>query len=520
MGTRVAAGPVDPDKLHTFLGKGETFGVPGAEVEQVTTHAAEIYLVGERAFKMKRAVRYSFLDFSTLERRRQALEAELRLNRRTAPMLYHRVLPVTREEGGSLAIDGDGEPVEWLLEMQRFDQAALLDRIAQRHALEPGTIDALAATLAAFHDAAERRPDLGGHAAMAEVTHGNAADLTSLIGPVFEAAPVHALAEATRAALGRARGLLEQRRADGFVRRCHGDLHLGNIVLLDGAPVLFDCLEFDEALATIDTFYDLGFLLMDLLHRDLGALAQRLLSGYLEATWDDAGTALLPLFLSCRAAIRAKVEGFAAQSETGEAPEQISAARAYLDLAQRFLAPEPPRLIAIGGVSGTGKTTLARALAPDLGAAPGAVILRSDVVRKKLFGAAPTERLGPGAYSEEVSANVYDALRSRARTLLGAGHSVIVDAVYLESRDRTRIEEVATDTGVPFAGFWLTAPAETLLTRVRSRNDDASDATAAVLQAQLEVDPGTIGWSQLDAAGDPGTVAAGARAVLARSARQ
>ena len=166
--------------------------------------------------------------------------------------------------------------------------------------------------------------------------------------------------EATRAALERARDLLERRRAEGFVRHCHGDLHLGNIVLLDGAPVLFDCLEFDEALATIDTFYDLAFLLMDLVHRDLGALAQRLLSGYLDATWDDAGAALLPLFLSCRAAIRAKVAGFAAQSEAGGA-EEIAAARAYLDLAQRFLAPEPPRLVAIGGVSGTGKSTLARA---------------------------------------------------------------------------------------------------------------------------------------------------------------
>jgi predicted kinase len=291
-------------------------------------------------------------------------------------------------------------------------------------------------------------------------------------------------------------------------------------VLLDGAPVLFDCLEFDEGLATIDTFYDLAFLLMDLLHRDLGGLAQRLLSGYLDATCDDAGTALLPLFLSCRAAIRAKVEGFAAQSEAGEAKEEIAAARAYLDLAQRFLAPEPARLIAIGGVSGTGKSTLARALAPGLGAAPGAVTLRSDVIRKKLFGAAPTERLGPEAYREGVSAKVYDRMISRARTLLGAGHSVIVDAVYLEDRDRAHIEQAAIDTGVPFAGLWLTAPAETLLVRVRGRKEDASDATAAVVQSQLEVDPGPLDWSKVDAGADPDTVAASARRALRLSARQ
>jgi uncharacterized protein len=516
----VGAEPVDPDRLCAFLGKGEAFGAPGAEVEQVTTHAAEIFLVGERAFKMKRRVRYSFLDFSTLERRKRALDAELRLNRRTAPMLYHRVVPVTFDEGGELRVDGDGEPVEWLLEMKRFDQAALLDRIAQRHALEPGTIDALATTLAAFHDEAERRSDLGGHAAMAEVTRGNADDLTSLVGQVFEDSQVRAVDEATGSALERAHDLLERRRSDGFVRHCHGDLHLGNIVLLNGAPVLFDCLEFDEALATIDTFYDLAFLLMDLLHRDLGALAQRLLSGYLDATWDDAGAALLPLFLSCRAAIRAKVSGFAAQSEAGEAAQEIAAARAYLDLAQRFLAPAPPRLIAIGGLSGTGKSTLARALAPSLGAAPGAVTLRSDAIRKKLFGAAPTDRLGPEAYHEDVSVRVYNILLSRAETLLGAGQSVIVDAVYLEARDRARIEQVAADAGVPFVGLWLTAAPETLLGRVRGRKDDASDATVAVLQAQLEVDPGLLTWSKLDAGGDPDTVAGKARAVLGGSAGQ
>jgi aminoglycoside phosphotransferase family enzyme/predicted kinase len=514
----VAATPVDP-KLRAFLSRGAAYGAPGAAVEQVTTHAAEIFLVGARAFKMKRAVRYSFLDFSTLERRRQALETELRLNRRTAPMLYERVLPVTRSRRGELAIDGDGEPVEWLLEMRRFDQAALLDRIAQRQELQPGTIDALAATLAAFHDAAERRPDLGGYAGMAEVIEGNAGDLASLVGPVLEAAQVSAVDEATRAALERGRDRLEQRRA-GFVRHCHGDLHLGNIVLLDDRPVLFDCLEFDAALATIDTFYDLAFLLMDLLHRDLGALAQRLLSGYLEATWDDAGTALLPLFLSVRAAIRAKVAGFAARAEAGAAADESAAARAYLDLAQRCLAPAPPRLIAIGGVSGTGKTTLARLLAPELGAAPGAVILRSDVIRKKLFGAAPTERLGPEAYSQEVSVRVYDKLISRAKTLLGAGHAAMVDAVYLEARDRERIEEAAAATGVPFAGLWLTAPAATLLARVRGRKGDASDADAAVLQAQLEVDPGPLAWSQVDAGGGPEAVAAAARWALTGSARQ
>jgi uncharacterized protein len=510
----VSPEPVDPDRLSAFLSQGEAFGLPGAEVEQVTTHAAMIFLVGERAYKIKRPVRYSFLDFSTADRRRQALEAELRLNRRTAPMLYERVLPITRDQRGALALEGAGEPVEWLLQMRRFDQAALLDRIAQRHALEEGTMDTLARTIAAFHDEAERRPDLGGHAGMAEVIEGNAGDLASLVGPVFEQATVDAVNGSTRGALERVRDLLEQRRDAGFVRHCHGDLHLGNIVLLGGEPVLFDCLEFDEALAVTDTFYDLAFVLMDLEHRDLDALAQRLLNGYLDATWDDAGAALLPLFLSCRATIRAKVAGFAARSEADDAEREIAAARAYLDLAQRFLAPAPARLVAIGGISGTGKSTVARALAPGLGAAPGAVVLRSDVIRKRLFRAAPTERLGPEAYREEISLKVYDTLTSRTEILLRAGHSVIVDAVFLDGRDRTKVEQVAADAGVPFQGLWLIAPRKILMARVRSRRGDASDADAAVLQAQLEIDPGPLAWSRLDAGGDPETVAARARNAL------
>ena len=266
---------------------------------------------------MKRAVRYSFLDFSSLAKRRRALEAELELNRRTAPMLYRRLVAVRRAPDGGLALEGRGRPLEWLLEMRRFDQAALLDRIAAQGELTVATIDALAVEIALFHEQAERRPDLGGHAGMRQVIDGNALDLGSLAGRILARDRVDELNRRTGAELERQSDRLERRRRAGFVRHCHGDLHLGNIVLLDRRPVLFDCLEFDPALATIDTFYDLAFLLMDLCHRDLAALAQRLLSGYLDASWDDGGVALLPFFLSVRAAIRAKVQGFAADLEEG-----------------------------------------------------------------------------------------------------------------------------------------------------------------------------------------------------------
>jgi uncharacterized protein len=508
--------PDDPDALIAYLSRSETYGLPGQAVEKTTTHAAHIFLVGERAYKMKRPVRYSFLDFSTTTKRRRALEAELRLNRRTAPMLYRRLIPVTRAADGGYALKGSGQPVEWLLEMRRFDQAALLDRIAGRGELDGATVDALAEAIAGFHDQAEKRPKSGGYAAMRQVIDGNAEDLAGLSGTVFAATAVEDLNERTRAELERRRDLLEQRRHAGKVRHCHGDLHLGNIVLWDGRPVLFDCLEFDAALATIDTFYDVAFTLMDLCHRGLRPLAQRLLNGYLDATWDDAGLALLPLFLACRAAIRAKVQGLAAErEEDAEArAREIEAARAYLDLGAGFLASAAPRLVALGGVSGTGKSTLARKLAPALGSAPGAVVLRSDVVRKRLCGVRPTERLGAEAYDEQVSQQVYDTLASRAAAVLAAGQAVIVDAVFLDPRERARIEQVAVDRGAAFDGLWLAAPADVLTRRVAARRGDASDATSAVLRDQLAADAGRITWHAVDCAGAPETVAAAAAAAL------
>ena len=465
---------------------------------------------------MKRPVRYSFLDFSSLARRRRALGAELELNRRTAPMLYRRLVAVRRAPGGGFALEGRGRAVEWLLEMHRFDQAALLDRIAARGELTAATIDALAAEIAGFHEQAERRADLGGQAGMRQVIDGNASDLGSLADRILARDQVDELNRRTGAELERQRDRLEQRRRAGLVRHCHGDLHLGNIVLLDRRPVLFDCLEFDPALATIDTFYDLAFLLMDLCHRDLAALAQRLLSGYLDASWDDGGVALLPLFLSVRAAIRAKVQGFAAdlEEDATDREREAAAARAYLELALACLAPEPARLVAIGGVSGTGKSTLARALAPALGRAPGAVLLRSDVVRKKLCGVAPTERLGPEAYAESVSRRVYETLMARAATLTAAGQAVIVDAVFLDAKDRARVEQVAHAQRVAFEGLWLSAPAAVLTARVAARRGDASDATATVISSQLEVDPGPVTWRRLDSSKPPDQVAAAARTAL------
>jgi hypothetical protein len=430
-------------------------------------------------------------------------------------MLYRRLVPVTRAEGERLALAGSGEPIEWLLEMARFDQEVLLDRVAARGELTPAIVDDLAAEIAAFHAQAAVRTECGGFAGMREVIEGNAEDFAGLPDTIFGAERSARLTARCRAELARRRDLLEQRRRAGQVRHCHGDLHLANIVLLEGRPVLFDCLEFDETLASIDILYDLAFLLMDLLHQERGALAQRLLNGYLDATWDHGGVALLPLFLACRAAIRAKVLGFGLTKGTdASAAGEMAEAREYLERALAYLDPPPARLVALGGVSGTGTSTLARALAPDLGPAPGAVVLRSDVVRKRLHGGTPGDRLPPAAYRKEASRPVYDTLAARAAVLARAGHATIVDAVFLDPAERAQIERVALEAGVPFQALWLSAPAAILLQRVAARRGDVSDATPDVLRQQLATDPGPLTWPLLDVSGSPETVAAQARALL------
>ncbi len=454
-------------------------------------------LTPDRAFKLKKPVAFSFLDFTGLEARRAALEAELRLNRRTTPELYERLVPVVATEAG-LALDGPGEPVEWLLEMRRFPEACRLDHVSDRGELDMPLVAALAEAIAEFHERLEPLFEAGGAAAMREVTEGNAEDLRRSVPDIFAAGAVEALVAQTAGELDRRAALLDARRAAGFVRHCHGDLHLANIVLLDGRPRLFDCLEFSDAFAQIDLLYDLAFLVMDLLDRDQRAAAQGLLQTYNERCEDDAGMALLPLFLSIRAAVRAKVEAFARHG----AP-----ARAYLDLARGALLPVAPRLIAIGGRSGTGKSSVARTLAPEIGAMPGAFVLRSDVIRKRLFGVEPEARLPAEAYTPEVSRRVFERLAKRAEVLLRAGRTVIADGVFGEDWQRRRIARAAEVANAPFAGFWLVADQALLEERVRARRGDASDADVEIVRAQAALDARHVDWPRIDAAPGIATVA-------------
>ncbi len=505
------------DEVIAFLSSPSAYGPAASKVERIDTHAAIVFLAGEKAYKLKRAVRYSYLDYGTVERRERFCRAELELNRRTAPEIYLGVTPVVRAAGG-LALGGEGEPVDWLVEMRRFDQAQLFDRLAARGALDAALMRNLADRIAAFHDSAARDREFGGADGIAVEIASNDENLFLAAPEIFEAGRIRHLEQSSRAALARIGALLDRRRAQGEVRVCHGDLHLRNICLLGGQATLFDGIEFSPRMIRIDVLYDLAFLLMDLEHRGLRPLANVVLNRYLDRTGQDGGLAALPLFLSVRAAIRAHVGAAAARAQApAESDGRPQAeARAYLEAAIGALEPAAPRLLAIGGLSGTGKSTLAQALAPDLGCSPGARLLRSDVMRKRGFGAAPEEKLPDKAYGGQVTRRVYRLQAAAAAQALEAGYSVLADAVFAQPEQRQAMAEVARSAGVPFLGLWLEAPPETLIERVARRRDDASDATPQAVRQQLGYDIGPLDWHRLEAGGDAASVAARAARILAR----
>jgi aminoglycoside phosphotransferase family enzyme/predicted kinase len=496
----------DQSEVVDFLALPSTHG--GARVERIDTHSAVVFLAGQRAYKLKRAVRYDYLDFSTVERRRAMCDAEVRLNQRTAPSLYRGVMSISREEAGALALGGPGTPVDWVVDMNRFPQEALFDRLAATDRLDLALMPPLAVAIAEFHAAAERRPDHGGQSGMAWVIDGNAEGFAEYGGDVLDPVVYRRLTKRARAELGARRTLLDERRASGLVRQCHGDLHLRNIVLLDGQPTLFDGVEFNDEIACTDVLYDLAFLLMDLWRRRLPRHANAIWNTYLAATSDLDGVSLIPLFLSCRAAVRAKTSATAAalQQNTERRGELVDLARAYLTMAERLLHVPRPCLVGIGGFSGSGKSTLAFGLAPSVGGVPGAFVIRSDEIRKFLCGVSPLERLGSEGYSSEMSERVYATTVERATATLRAGHSAIVDAVFARPSDCKAIERVAADMSVPFVGLWLEAPEPTLIARTEQRRNDASDADAEVIRMQLRQGTGAMTWHRIEASRSPEVV--------------
>jgi len=462
----------------------------------IETSCARVYLTGDLALKVKRPVNFGFLNYETPALRRWALERELAFNRAAAPDVYRRVGALTRTAEGRLELDGDGPEVEAVLEMRRFDETAVLAE--QPWAIDGDLAERLGRTIGRFHAGAPaiRQVEPGG--GLSYTIRSNAGLLRDLV-PKLDSDQVEHLIAATAAERARLEGLLSRRRDDGWVRRCHGDLHLGNILLESGQPILFDCIEFNDALSELDILYDLAFLLMDLDFRRRRDAGVRVLSAWLDETarsfpdglWD--GLAALPLALSIRAAVRCHVQAHA---------DDLAAARAYLLAAIAHLKPAPPVLAAVGGLSGSGKSTFARLAAPGLGGSPGAVVLRSDEVRKRLWGVGPLDRLPGEAYGPGTSERVYQALLAEAGACLTAGRSVILDAVFLKPEERTAARILAESRGVAFQGLWLEADPDLLRQRVADRTGDASDADVEVLERQMSRDPGAMDWLSAPSGGD------------------
>ncbi|MGD2137591.1 MAG: AAA family ATPase [Gammaproteobacteria bacterium] len=466
---------------------------PGETVRVLETHISWVILAGEYAWKLKKAVNFGFLDFSTLEKRRHYCEEELRLNRRFAPDLYLEVVPITgRAENPSLG--GDGAVIEYAVKMRRFPQEGLLSTIAGDKQLQAAQVDMIADLVAGMH----------GQVAVAgeDSAYGLPDDIHHWMGENFEQIRPH-LHTATQRQVPEtlekwcAREYqarhddMVRRRANGFVRECHGDLHLGNLALIDGRIVPFDCIEFNPKLRWIDVMSEAAFLVMDLRERGYPGLAQRFLNTYLQHTGDYAGIRLLRYYLVYRALVRAKV-AILRLAQVGSTRDETAAWNeytGYMRLAAQYAKAPPPALVITHGLSGSGKSWYASRLVELL----GALQLRSDSERKRLYGYDPDADTASGAhtgiYTAAASARTYTRLAELARDLISGGYPVIVDAAFLKFAERERFRRLAAELDVPFVLLHFEADRDILRRRIgarRAAGTDPSEADVSVLELQLD----------------------------------
>ncbi len=505
------------DRLIERLQDSALYDHPVTGFELIETHISWVLLTGPKAYKLKKPLRFPFLDFSSLERRREACQDELRLNRRFAPGIYESVLPVIEDRDGRLRLGGEGRVIEYLLRMRQFEQSDMLDALADLGELGAPMVDELAEVLAQAHD---RAPRLAG---ADKAPRGRAEEVRGWVDENFETlAPLldrdgdrrrlARLSEWTKSEQSCVAPTIDARRAAGLVRECHGDLHLGNIVRFEGRPTPFDCIEFNPALRWLDPMNDLAFLMMDLRDRGLLGLAWRLANRYLQRCGDYDGLAVLRYYGVYRALVRAKVAALRLEqtegerSEAGPSPDPDSTSEAaadatseaaavraelagHLRLAEAIADDHRPLLLLTHGLSGSGKSHLAAGLVEPL----GDLQIRSDLERKRLHGLSPEDREGPGLdsgiYSARASQQTYDRLLDCARVALEAGYPVIADATFLRRADRRRFLDLARSLDAPCRILDLQAPRELLETRIVERaaaGRDASDADLAVLHRQLE----------------------------------
>jgi aminoglycoside phosphotransferase family enzyme/predicted kinase len=476
--------PEDQRRLVTALG-----------LPIVETHISYVLLGGEYAYKVKKALNLEFLDFTTLEKRRFYCEEELTLNRRLAPSIYLDVVPITSSPGSqdAPALEGQGPPLEYAVKMRQFDQDGLLSRVLARDELTSERVDEMAAEVASFHGRTARAGanlPYGRPEQVIAPARQNFSQMVDVVSDPDDRAILEHLRTWTDAEANRCRQVFEARNRDGYVRECHGDLHLGNIALISGRVTLFDCIEFNPSMRWIDVMSDVAFLVMDLRDRKRPDLAARFLNAYLELTGDYAGLAVLRFYVTYRALVRAKIAILRlAQTTSGDDRQRLIAEyRGYLALAVAATGRPHPVLLITHGVTGSGKTTRAQAVVDSM----GAIRIRSDVERKRLQGLQALARTssapGEGLYTSDRDRQTYDRLAELARTVVAAGYTAIVDAAFLQRWQRDLLKDVAVDLNVPFTIADCSAPEPVLRERVMRRIErgrDASEATIDVLEHQL-----------------------------------
>jgi aminoglycoside phosphotransferase family enzyme/predicted kinase len=480
-------------RLVEGLRKPESYPHPVDAVRVIETHISFVFLTGPFAYKIKKSVDLGFLDFTTLEKRRLFCNEELRLNARLAPELYLDVVPICGAPEAP-RVDGHGTVIEYAVKMSEFAQEALADRVLARGDLTTHHIDALAALVAEFHLCTQAARDDDGYGTPEAIWASIAQNFAQIRALPGKAPHLPDLDELEAWCRGEHRRLVEvfsQRKHEGRVRECHGDLHLGNIVLLDGAPRVFDCIEFNPELRWIDVMNEVAFLVMDLRAAGRAKFAARLLNAYLESTGDYGGLRVLRHYLVYRAMVRAKVNLMRARQlepGSGEAVFLEDQFRRHVTLAKNSIRPAHPFLAITHGFSGSGKTTLTQPLVERT----GAIRVRSDLERKRIHGLAPKHRsesgIGTGLYRPDATVATYERLLDLARCIIEAGHSVIVDATFLQRGQRDMFRALAARTGASFAIVDFPAGEDMLRQRVLARSErgeDASDADLAVLEHQL-----------------------------------
>lgn len=463
------------------------------DVQLLETHISWVFLAGEYAYKLKKPVNFGFLDFSSLDKRQFYCDEELRLNRRFAPELYLDVVAVTGSFEHPL-MGGDGEPLEYAVRMHRFDSEQLLDRLAGRGELHSSDIDQIARLIADFHRRAapaEASSSFGDASSVRHWCDENIEHIRPLLNTSGQRQQLERLEDWARQEWQSRREDIQYRRQEGFVRECHGDLHLGNMVRIDGRVTLFDCIEFNPQLRWIDVLSEVAFLYMDLLHRGLNDHAHRFLNNYLQHCGDYAGLLVFRYYLVYRAMVRAKVAllRFSQEDDERQRLQEAGQYQAYADLAEESMCGMQPAVLITHGFSGSGKSTFASRYAETT----GAIQLRSDIERKRLFGYANDARtgadIGQGIYNEDAGIKTYERLAELAAAVVAAGFAVIVDAAFLKHWQRKRFQALAVRLGVAFRILDLKVDEAELFRRVGLRQQqgtDASEATSPVLQQQLD----------------------------------